>query len=130
MTEQPGPRTQWSWRPASYMTGHRMGACETTPPATRRGTPTPPASQHERNLPRSDDPPPLGSVQLVRPRRYAAAGAPAGPHLRSDVNPGSYEEDPEEQPGQPGREHARHWATSSCPLDNSGPHGCRIARVV
>ena len=34
----------------------------------------------------SDDPPPLAGAQLVRPRRYAAAGAPAGPlpHGRRD----------------------------------------------
>jgi hypothetical protein len=49
-----------------------------------------------------DDPSPLVGVQLVRPRRCAAAGAPAGPLPHGDVTQGSCEEDPEEQSGQPG----------------------------
>jgi hypothetical protein len=49
-------------------------------------TPATPHHQHERNpSPLSDDPPPLAGVQLVRPRRCAAAGAPTGPLPHGDV---------------------------------------------
>jgi hypothetical protein len=48
-----------------------------------------------------DDPSPLVGVQLVRPRRCAAAGASWTPPARRR-NPGQCEEDPEEQSGQPG----------------------------
>ena len=75
-----------------------------------------------------DDPPPLVGVQLVRPRRYAAAGAPAGPLPHGGVTPGSCEEDPEEQSGPARRHHASHRAKTPCPLDASGPHGCRPRR--
>jgi hypothetical protein len=57
----------------------RMGACETTPPATRRGQHTTlhKAKNRKGLVLASDNPPPLVGVQLVRPRRYAGAGAPA-----------------------------------------------------
>jgi hypothetical protein len=53
-----------------------MGACETTPPTARPRTPRP------LNPPSTSSPPPiigcpLAGVQLVRPRRCAAPGAPA-----------------------------------------------------
>jgi len=56
-----------------------MGACETTPPAS--------TGNHARDTRQSnivtspssppEDLPPLAGVKLVRPRRCAAAGAPA-----------------------------------------------------
>ena len=85
-----------------YMARRRMGACETTPPATpgdSHATLHKPARKDPSPLPMIR--PPFVGVQLVRPRRYAAAGAPAGPLPHGDVT-GSCEEDPEEQSGQPG----------------------------
>src|SRR6266568_8090816 len=49
-----------------------------------------------------DDPSPFAGLKLVRPRRYAAAGAPAWPLPARRREPGSCEEDPEKQSGQPG----------------------------
>ena len=63
---------------ARTLARRRMGACEITPPATRR--------EHARDTDKPtatepflapEDLPPLAGIQLVRPRRYAAAGAPA-----------------------------------------------------
>ncbi len=51
-----------------------------------------------------DDLPPLAGVKLVRPRRCAAAGAPAGPLAARREDPGTCEEDPEEQSAQPRRQ--------------------------
>ncbi len=61
-----------------------MGACETTPPTAQ------PGDTHDPQPPKnlflaSDDPLPLAGVQLVRPRHYAAPGAPAG--LRTTRQP-------------------------------------------
>ncbi len=71
-----------------------------------------------------EDLPPLAGVKLVRPRRYAAAGAPAWPLAARREDPGSCEEDPEEQSPQPGGTPS-HQARSLCPLDSGGPYGCR-----
>ncbi len=49
LTEQPGPRTHGHGCPAGYMARRRMGTCETTPPATNRGTPPTLHQQRERN---------------------------------------------------------------------------------
>jgi len=76
-----------------------------------------------------DDLPPLAGVKLVRPRRCAAPGAPAGPwprggktgQLRGKIQKNS-------QPS-PAAAHS-HRARSVCPLDNGGPYGCRNEDVI
>src|SRR2546429_5958413 len=88
-----------------------MGACESTPPATPGDNHTTLTSQRERTFPAFHDPSPLVGLKLVRPHRYAAAGADTStllvrvssrtpPTRRRE--PGSREDDPEEQSGQPG----------------------------
>jgi hypothetical protein len=52
-----------------------MGACETTPPTMSPGTPQILTTSTKGPFLAPDDPPPLAGVQLVRPRRCAAAGA-------------------------------------------------------
>jgi len=110
--------------------GRRMGACETTPPTTPRG--------HADDLPNPvrkglflalDDPPPLVGVQLVRPRRCAAAGAPAGPLPHGDVNQAAARKIPANSHNPAQRHHASHRVKLLCPLDTSSPHGCRIQRA-
>jgi hypothetical protein len=98
------PRTScWLSSPVPRCHGHgsppprarrRMGACETTPPTTHtRETAAP-----ERPSPGPDYQPPLTGIQLVRPRRYAAAGAPAGPRPRgSHLNAATGERPAKEQ---------------------------------
>jgi hypothetical protein len=55
-----------------------MGACETTPPASTGTTHTTLTIQYrDRPFLALEDLPPLAGVKLVRPRRCAAAGAPA-----------------------------------------------------
>ena len=91
---------------ARMLARRRMGACETTPHATRRdrhATPDKPNTQPKPFL-ALDDLPPLAGVKLVRPRRCAAAGAPALTLAARREDPGTCEEDPEEQSGQPGRQ--------------------------
>src|ERR1017187_1653164 len=88
---------------ASMPARRRMGACETPPPATpgdNHATLRKPARKDPFLA--SDDPSPLSGVQLVRPRRCAAPGAPAGPRPHGDATPGSCEEDPENSQAQPG----------------------------
>ena len=113
--------------PASLLARRRMGACETTPPQPHAGNTTRPfTSQNRKGLfPAPDDPPPLVSVQLVRPRRSAAAGAPAGPLPHGGVTRAAARKIPENSQAQPGRHHASHRVKTPCPLDASGPHGCR-----
>jgi hypothetical protein len=75
-----------------------MGACETTPPTTHPGTAAPNALP-----PAPDYQPPLTGVQLVRPRRYAAAGAPAGPRPHgSHLNAATGERPTNKRTSQPG----------------------------
>src|SRR5713101_982763 len=50
----------------------------------------------------SDDPSPLAGVQLVRPRRYAAAGAPAGRRQHGEVTRAATRKIPENSHAQPG----------------------------
>src|SRR6266568_3389558 len=72
--------------PACLLARRRMGACETTPPVTRRGQHSTLKKPDRKGLFLApDDPSPLVGVQLVRPRRYAAAGAPAGPLPHGDA---------------------------------------------
>jgi len=78
-----------------------MGACETTPPAHAGDKPRPSQPKHERIFLALDDPPPFVGVQLVRPRRCAAAGAPAGPLPHGDMTPGSCEEIPKNSQANP-----------------------------
>src|SRR5690348_8576764 len=65
---------------ARTLARRRMGACETTPPATYRehahdpGKPT-----AEESFPAFEDLPPLAGVKLVRPRRCAAAALQLDP---------------------------------------------------
>ena len=84
LTEQPGPRTHGHGDRAPAR--RRMGACQTTPPATPGTAPEPSQTQHEGTFPAPHDPSPLAGVQLVRPRRRAAAGTPARPLPHGDVN--------------------------------------------
>jgi hypothetical protein len=78
MTEQPGPG-HMVMAAAPMLARRRMGACETTPPATRREHAYDPRVSQSATgpFPALDDLPPLADVKLVRPRRCAAAGAPA-----------------------------------------------------
>jgi hypothetical protein len=88
------------------------------PPHTREPQPPnalPPAPIISRRSP---------GIQLVRPRRYAAAGAPAGPRPRgSHLNAATGERpakkehpSPVTTPRSPGQ--------INLPLDKKGPHGC------
>src|SRR5689334_20997690 len=110
---------------ARTLARRRMGACETTPPATYRehahdpGKPT-----AEESFPAFEDLPPLAGVKLVRPRRCAAAGAPAGPWPRGERTRAAARKDPEEQSAQPGGAPS-HRVRSVRPLDTGGPYGCR-----
>jgi hypothetical protein len=100
LTEQPGPRTHGHGAPPLH--GETPNGCLRDHSASHAGDKHDPLiSQHERTFPAIHDRPPLVGVKLVRPRRCAAAGAPAGPLPHGDVI-GSCEEDPEEQSGQPG----------------------------
>jgi hypothetical protein len=77
MTEQPGPG-HMVMVAARTQARRRMGACETTPPATRRDTHAIPDNPTATGpFLALDDLPPLAGVKLVRPRLCAAAGAPA-----------------------------------------------------
>ncbi len=63
---------------ARTLARRRMGACETTPLATHREHARPQISQTaDEPFLALEDLPPLAGVKLVRPRRCAAAGAPA-----------------------------------------------------
>src|SRR6185503_13847485 len=105
-----------------------MGACETTPPASTGNThaiPDKPTATEPFLA--SDDLPPLAGVQLVRPRRCAATGAPAGPPGRAAGRPGQLR-GRSRRIVSPARTAARsRRARFVRPLDNGGPHGCRIA---
>ncbi len=61
-----------------------MGACETTPSASTGNTHADPLHNPIRNriFLALEDLPPLAGIKLVRPRRCAAAGAPACPWPR------------------------------------------------
>src|SRR5262249_28678661 len=112
--------------PAAPRRARRMGACEITPPTTHRGHTRPSQTCTKGLFLALDDPPPLVGVQLVRPRRYAAAGAPAGPLPHGDVNQAAARKIPKNShtPARP--HHVSHRVKSPCPLDTSGPHGCRV----
>ena|SRR5690349_13655599 len=105
MTEQPGPG-HMVMAAARILARRRMGACETTPPATRREPARDPDNPDRNQLPflALDDLAPLAGVELVRPRRCAAAGAPARLLAARREDTGTCEEDPEEQSAQPGRQ--------------------------
>src|SRR6516164_9263426 len=69
----------------------RMGARETTPTTTNRPghtakPPSHPPTPAGGSSPHPDDRPPLAGIQLVRPRRYAAPGAPTGPRPHDGHN--------------------------------------------
>ena len=122
LTEQPGPRTHGHGA-RQLRRARRMGACETTPPHHTPGTLTGPSQpQRERTLLASHDRPPFVGVQLVRPRRCAAAGAPAGPLPHDDATPAAARKI--QKNSQPGCNRG-HRARPSHPLDTNGPHGCR-----
>src|ERR1022692_2064588 len=116
---------------ASMPARRRMGACETTPPATpgdNHATLRKPARKDPFLA--SDDPSPLSGVQLVRPRRCAAPGAPAGPRPHGDATRVAARKIPKIVRPSPERHHASHRVKPLCPLDTDGPHGCRGARAV
>ena len=98
----PVPDT-WSWRPAKAAAtpdGCLRDHSANPSPGT---TTTLSRPSTKGSFPASDDPPPFPGLKLVRPRRCAAAGADSSltpPARRRE--PGSCEEDPEEQSGQPG----------------------------
>jgi hypothetical protein len=77
LTEQPGSPNTWSWRRPDHTARRLMGACETTPPATPGDNHTTLKASTKGPFPASDDPSPSVGLKLVRPRRCAAAGAPA-----------------------------------------------------
>ena len=79
-----------------------MGACETTPPATAGEHHDPLITSTKGPFLAPDDLPPFVGVQLVRPRRYAAAGAPAGPLPHGDVTRAAARKIPENSQTQPG----------------------------
>src|ERR1022692_3202252 len=111
---------------ASMPARRRMGACETTPPATpgdNHATLRKPARKDPFLA--SDDPSPLSGVQLVRPRRCAAPGAPAGPRPHGDATRVAARKIPKIVRPSPERHHASHRVKPLCPLDTDGPHGCR-----
>src|SRR5690349_14737582 len=104
-----------------------MGACGTTPHTSagnQHATPDNPIATGPFLA--LNDLPPLAGVKLVRPRRCAAAGAPALPPGRAAGRPrAAARKDLEEQSAQPGGVRS-HRARSVCPLDTGGPYGCRI----
>ena len=91
---------------ARTLARRRMGACETTPPTCAPGTARPFTATTTPIFPASDDPSPPGGLKLVRPRRCAAAGAPACPLQHGDVNQAAAKKIPEEQSG-PARRHRK-----------------------
>ena len=102
LTEQPGPRThghgaRLHWRGAGWVLARPLRlphAGDSTRPFIKPDT--------KGSFLASDDPPPLVGVQLVRPRRYAAAGAPAGPLPRGGVTPAAARKIPKNSQAQPG----------------------------
>src|SRR5260370_26926749 len=86
----------------------RMGACETTPPATRAGEPAqrPPArsaTPREGLFLASDHRPPLAGLKLVRPRPRLTArrcGRSSLTPARATAQTGSDEEKPQTSPAQ------------------------------
>ena len=72
-----------------------MGACETTPPATPGDTHATLKASAKGPFLTVDDLAPFAGVQLVRPRRCAAAGAPARPLPHGDTTC-SCEKDPKQ----------------------------------
>jgi hypothetical protein len=91
----------------------------------------PSQSPHEReSFPAPDDQPPFVGVQLARPRRCAAAGAPAGPLPHGDVNQAAARKIPANSHNPAQRHHASHRVKLLCPLDTSSPHGCRVECVI
>src|SRR5260370_12015864 len=102
------------------------------PPATRaprgpRPPPTPPAPAENLFL-ASDDPLPLAGVQLVRPRHYAAPGAPAGPRTTRQPEIRQLSGRGAKQSAQPGNRHASHRARTPTPLDSTVPMGAVLCR--
>src|SRR6478672_6229228 len=93
MTEQPGPG-HMVMAAARTSARRRMGACETTPPATRREHAHDPRISQSATGPflALDDLPPLAGVKLVRSRRCAAASAPACPQAARQEDLGSCKE--------------------------------------
>ena len=112
-----------------------MGARETTPPTTQppRGTShrTPylcnPTTRRLFLAP--DDPPPLTGLQLVRPRRYAAPGAPAGPRTarrpeRWQLSGKSHQAaSPSRRPQQSHRARSTRHLTARAPMGAKMPIG-------
>ena len=103
----------------------RMGACETTPPATlREHQRDPEQTNRKRALPQ-----PRGSSAACR--RQARSSSPLRGCGRSSLTPGhaaagpaAARKDPEEQSAQPGGARS-HRVRSVRPLDTGGPYGCR-----
>jgi hypothetical protein len=98
---QPVPDT-WSWQPPRTPRAAPDG-CLRDHSASDTGEQRDPHNQHgHRSSPLSDDPSPLAGLKLVRPRRCAAAGAPARPLQHGDVNQAAAKKIPKNSQAQPG----------------------------
>ena len=110
----------------------RMGACETTPTTTRdpgkQAQRTSRAPTRRRLFLAPDRRPPLAGVKLVRPRRYAAPGAPAGPRTTRQHKPAATRKSHNNSPPARRPKSHRSPGQTTTPLDSKGPHGCDYAR--
>ena len=111
--------------PACLLAQRRMGACETTPPATRRGRHTIlHKPEPERTLPR-----PMIVRRSSASSSFVLAAtraAGAGPLPRGGVNRGQLRESSRRTVRAPSRRHhSSHRVKDPCPLDSGDPHGCR-----
>src|SRR5690348_8677678 len=105
LTEQPGPgRMVMVAPPATPRDAEWVLARPLRPPDT--GNTRDPSPQRERkSFLAPDDLPPLAGVQLVRPRRCAALGAPAGPPPTRQPNPAAARKIPMNNQASPATTH-------------------------
>src|SRR5215472_10611634 len=110
---------------ARTLARRRMGACETTPPATlREHQRDPEQANRKRALPR----PSRIFCRLPAPSSFVLAAARLRALQldpgRAAAGPAAARKDPEEQSAQPGGARS-HRVRFVRPLDSGGPYGCR-----
>ena len=110
---------------ARTLARRRMGACETTPPATHR------EPAHDPDKPTATEPssPSMIFRRLPASSSFVLAAArlralQLDPWPRGGKDRAAARKDPEEQSAQPGGARS-HRVRSVRPLDTGGPYGCR-----